>query len=346
MFTAIFGSFEAGIIYAIMALGVYLSFRILDFPDLTVDGSFVTGAALSAVLIAGGVNPFLATILALFAGFAAGCMTGLLHTFGKINNLLSGILMMIALYSINLRIMGKSNISLLNTDSAFTKIGAFFDSLGVDSFFNRLLTMVGLGDSLPDTWGILLFMIFVTFVIKWLTDLFLQTEIGLAVRATGNNKQMIRSFSANTNLLTILGLGLSNALVAFSGALIAQQSGFADAGMGIGMIVIGLASVIIGEALFGTKTIARATLAVIGGAIIYRIVVTLALRVEFLDPGDMKVITALIVIIALTAPKLFEHSKEKKRKAKRRQEMQNMIQASAGGKGEGYAGFESDTQDF
>ncbi|MEH7255164.1 ABC transporter permease, partial [Neobacillus niacini] len=274
------------------------------------------------------------------------CVTGVLHSFGKINNLLSGILMMIALYSINLRIMGRSNIPLLNSETSFTKIGEVFENLGVDSFFNGLLAMVGLSDSLPDTWGILIFMIVVTFVIKWFTDLFLQTEIGLAVRATGNNKQMIRSFSANTNLLTILGLGLSNALVAFSGALIAQQGGFADVGMGIGMIVIGLASVIIGEALFGTKSIARATLAVIGGAIIYRIVVTLALRVEFLNPGDMKVITALIVIIALTAPKLVEQTKEKKRKARKRQEMLYMLKGSAEGKGEGYAAIESDTQDF
>jgi putative tryptophan/tyrosine transport system permease protein len=341
MFTAIFGSFEAGIIYAIMALGVYLSFRILDFPDLTVDGSFVTGAAISAIMIANGANPFFATIMALFAGFAAGCMTGLLHTFGKINNLLSGILMMIALYSINLRIMGKSNVPLLNSETAFTKISIFFEELGINSFFNSILTMVGLGDSLPETWGILIFMIFVTFLIKWLTDTFLQTEIGLAVRATGDNKRMIRSLSANTNLLVILGLGLSNALVAFSGALIAQQGGFADVGMGIGMIVIGLASVIIGEALFGTKSIARATLAVIGGAIIYRIVVTLALRVDFLSPGDMKLITAVIVIIALTAPKIIDYSKEKKRKARRRTE--RMTNATVERKGESHAALKSDS---
>ncbi|WML40129.1 ABC transporter permease [Neobacillus sp. OS1-2] len=343
MFTAIFGSFEAGIIYAIMALGVYLSFRILDFPDLTVDGSFVTGAALSAVLIANGVDPFIATIAALFAGFAAGCITGLLHTFGKINNLLSGILMMIALYSINLRIMGRSNIPLLNTDTAFTKISGFFEKTGIDSFFNSILTAVGLGDDLPETWGILIFMIFVTFLIKFLTDWFLKTEIGLAIRATGDNKRMIRSLSANTNLLVILGLGLSNALVAFSGALIAQQSGFADVGMGIGMIVIGLASVIIGEALFGTRTIARTTLAVIGGAIIYRIVITLALRVDFLETGDMKLITALIVIIALTAPKIIGSTKEKKRKARRKVELMNIIQTSAEAKGEHHAAIKSDS---
>lgn len=343
MFTAIFGSFEAGIIYAIMALGVYLSFRILDFPDLTVDGSFVTGGAIAAIMITNGANPFLATVMALLAGFIAGCMTGILHTFGKINNLLSGILMMIALYSINLRIMGRSNIPLLNSETSFTKIGSLFQSSGIDSFFNNILVMVGLGDSLPETWGILIFMVIVTFVIKFLTDWFLQTEIGLAIRATGDNKRMIRSFSANTNLLTVIGLGLSNALVAFSGALIAQQGGFADVGMGIGMIIIGLASVIIGEALFGTKTIARTTLAVVGGSIIYRIVVSMALRFDFLEPGDMKLITAIIVILALTAPKMIERSKDKKRKARRKAERLNFLQASVDRKGENHAAVKSDS---
>lgn len=317
MFTAIFGAFEAGIIYAIMALGVYLSFRVLDFPDLTVDGSFVTGAAVSATMIVNGVNPVLATICALFAGFIAGCLTGILHTFGKINALLSGILMMIALYSINLRIMGKSNVPLLNTDTAMTYMRDVSYKTGTDAFLNQPLINIGLGDSLPKTWGILLFMIIVTFFIKFLTDKFLQTEIGLAIRATGDNKRMIRSLSANTNLTVITGLGISNAMVALSGSLIAQQGGFADAGMGIGMIIIGLASVIIGEALFGTKTIARTTLAVVGGAIIYRIVVTLALRVDFLKPGDMKLITATIVILALILPKIIDSTKEKKRKSKK-----------------------------
>ncbi|QED47685.1 ABC transporter permease [Cytobacillus dafuensis] len=320
MFTAIFGAFEAGIIYAIMALGVYLSFRVLDFPDLTVDGSFVTGAAVAATMIVNGMNPFIATILALIAGFAAGCLTGVLHTFGKINALLSGILMMIALYSINLRIMGKSNVPLLNSETAMTNIRDAWDKTGFDSIFNSILSTVGLGDSLPRTWGILIVMLIVTFTIKFLTDQFLKTEIGLAIRATGDNKRMIRSLSANTNVTVILGLGISNAMVAFSGALIAQQGGFADVGMGIGMIIIGLASVIIGEALFGTKTIARTTLAVIGGAIIYRIVVTLALRVDFLEPGDMKLITATIVILALVTPKIIDSTKEKKRKARKQAE--------------------------
>jgi len=326
-----------------MALGVYLSFRVLDFPDLTVDGSFVTGAAVASIMIVNGSNPFMATAVALAAGFAAGCLTGVIHTVGKVNALLSGILMMIALYSINLRIMGKSNVPLLNTETAMTAVRDFFESTGIDSFLNGVLAAVGLGDSLSRTWGILLFMLIVTFAIKFITDAFLKTEVGLAIRATGDNKRMIRSFSSNTNLMIILGLGISNSMVAFSGALIAQQGGFADVGMGIGMIIIGLASVIIGEALFGTKTIARTTLAVIGGSIIYRIVVTMALRVEFLEPGDMKLITAVIVILALTTPKMIDSYKEKKRKVKRQLENLQVVPVAAERKGEAGAALKSDS---
>lgn len=322
MFTAIFGAFESGIIYALMALGVYLSFRVLDFPDLTVDGSFVTGAAVAAVMIVSGVNPLWATIVAMLAGFIAGCITGMLHTYGKINPLLSGILMMIALYSINIRIMGKSNVPLLNETTLYTQVSAFWSNLGLDAPFNAVLTFIGLGDRLPKTWSILILMFIITFVVKKILDYFLQTEIGLALRATGDNQRMIRSFSANTNGLIIIGLGISNALVALSGAFIAQYGNFADAGMGVGMIVIGLASVIIGEALFGTKSLVRTTLAVIGGAIVYRIVVSLALRVDFLEAGDMKLITATIVVIALILPKIIEAQKEKQRKQKKRRELQ------------------------
>lgn len=173
---------------------------------------------------------------------------------------------------------------------------------------------------LPTTWGTLILMILITLIIKFIVDWFLQTEVGLAIRATGDNKKMIRSFSANTDTLVILGLGVSNALVAFSGALIAQYSKFADNGMGIGMIIIGLASVIIGEAIFGTKTIVRTTIAVIAGAIIYRIVLGVALRVDFLDAGDMKLITAVIVILALIMPQVLDKRREKRRKAKRHAE--------------------------
>lgn len=327
MFSAIFGSVEQGIIYAILALGVYLSFRVLDFPDLTVDGSFVSGAAVAATMIIFGYHPLVATAAAIIIGFLAGCLTGLLHTKGKVNALLAGILMMIALYSVNLRIMGltsensigRPNIPLLNAETLFTKFHAFWGTLGIDSTINNFFSLLNV-QYLPSTWGILFIMVVILLLIKFIVDWFLRTEIGLAIRATGNNKKMIRSFSANTDTLVIIGLGFSNALVAFSGALIAQYSKFSDVGMGIGMIIIGLASVIIGEAIFGTKTIMRTTMAVIAGAIIYRIVLALALRIEFLDTGDMKLITAAIVICALIFPQYLEKRREKNRKAKRQAE--------------------------
>jgi putative tryptophan/tyrosine transport system permease protein len=314
MMTAIFGAWESGIIYAIMALGVYLSFRILDFPDLTVDGSFVTGASVAAILIVNGINPILATLAALFSGFLAGCITGLLHTKGKINPLLSGILMMIALYSINLRIMGKSNIPLLQEETLITWLSNGWKNVGLDESIQGILSSLGLSSFMPRTWAIVILMSFLVLLLKIIIDWFLKTEIGLSIRATGDNEMMISSFAADTDTLKIIGLGISNALVAFSGALVAQYNGFSDVGMGIGMIVIGLASVIIGEAVFGAKTIVRATLAVVGGAILYRIIITLALRVDFLETGDMKMITAFIVICALIIPKALSQFKVKRNK--------------------------------
>ncbi|MCA0989140.1 ABC transporter permease [Guptibacillus algicola] len=342
MGSALFGAVESGVIYAIMALGVYLSFRILDFPDLTVDGSFVTGAAIAAILIVNGTNPFFATLIAIGAGFLAGCVTGLLHTKGKINPLLAGILMMIALYSINLRIMGRSNVPLLNEESIFTKVESVFSTLGIESLVNSVASAIALG-SITSTWSILISMILLTTIIKVLTDFFLRTQVGLALRATGDNKRMIRSFSANTDQLTILGLGISNALVALSGALIAQYSSFADVGMGIGMIIIGLASVIIGEAIFGTKTIAVTTFAVIGGAVVYRLVVSLALRVDFLETGDMKLITAVIVIGALIFPQLIDGQKERNRKKRKRLQQEMKLKELQDG-GKDYASSKSDSQ--
>jgi putative ABC transport system permease protein len=320
MFLSMFGAVESGIIYALMALGLYLSFRVLDFPDLTVEGSFVTGAAVAALSIISGVPPILATIYAAIAGFIAGIFTGLIHTKGKVNALLSGILMMTALYSINLRILGRPTLSLNTETTVFDQLGAVWGT-GIDNFLNGTLSFLGL-ERMPGTWGILIVMFIVTLLIKLLTDYFLKTEVGLAIRAIGDNKRMIRSLSANTDNLTILGVALSNALVALSGGLIAQLGGFADVGMGIGMIVTGLASIIIGEALFGTKTIARATLAVILGAIIYRMIITLALRVDFLETGDMKLITAAIVIVALITPKILQTRREKRRRLDKRRALE------------------------
>ncbi|HWO78331.1 MAG TPA: ABC transporter permease [Bacillus sp. (in: firmicutes)] len=336
MFSAIFGSVELGIIYAIMALGVYLSFRILDFPDLTVDGSFVTGAAMAATLLTLGYSPLLATGASIIVGFIAGTITGVLHTKGKINPLLSGILMMTALYSINLRIMGttseavgRPNIPLLNVDTIFTPVEQWASNLGINTFFNNIFSSMGV-EILPTDYGILFIMIVVTLAVKVVTDLFLKTEIGLAIRATGDNQRMIRSFSGNTDSLIIIGLGISNAFVAFSGALVAQYQGSADVGMGVGMIVTGLASVIIGEAIFGSKSIVRTTFAVIGGAVIYRIVLGLALQLKILDASDMKLITAAIVILALVLPKIIDSQKEKRRKTKRHQELMAKLQVEEG----------------
>ena len=328
MFISMFNAVESGVIFAIMALGVYLSFRILDFPDLTVDGSFVTGAAVSALMIVNGMPTGVAILGALLAGLVAGSITGLLNTKGKVNPLLSGILMMTALYSINLRIMGQSNIPLLNQETFFTQLRNIFESLGIDQFFDQGLAALGV-ENLPSTYSALVIMLVVTFLIKFVTDYFLKTEVGLALRAIGDNEQMIRSFSANTNHLKVLGLGVSNGLVALAGGLYAQFTGFSDLNMGIGMIVIGLASVIIGESVVGTKTIGRTTLAVVVGAVIYRIVITLAIRSDFLDNGDTKLITALLVVLALVVPKVIETTKESNRKRKKRQALNQQVRRGA-----------------
>lgn len=300
MFQAFVGSIEAGVIFAIMALGVYLTFRVLDFPDLTVDGSFATGGAVAATLIVSGYSPAIGTVAAIIVGLIVGSFTGILHTKGKINPLLAGILSMIALYSINLRIMGRANVPLLGEETLVSQI---------QSFFAAFAAAVG-------QYSVLISMTVLVIIIKLIFDWFLDTEIGLAMRATGDNPRMIRSLSANTDNTIILGLALSNGMVALAGAMWAQYQGFADVNMGIGMIIIGLASVIIGEAVFGDRSIRRATLAVIGGAIIYRIVVAVALRVG-LDPSDMKLMTSLIVIFALIAPRFTAWLREKKRRAGR-----------------------------
>jgi len=274
---------QLGMLYALMSLGVYITFRILNFPDLTVDGSFTTGGAVAAIMIMQGYHPWLALAGAFVGGLLAGVCTGLLHTKGKINGLLSGILMMIALHSINYRIMGMPNVSLFKIDTIFPNASAISEApyLRTVVFFSVIL-------------GVL--------IIKLLLDWFLHTDLGLALRATGDNDRMIRSFGANTDMTKIVGISLSNGLVALSGGLIAQSSAYADVYMGVGMIVIGLASVIIGEAIFGTRNVFFATLAAMLGSVIYRIIVDLALRVEWLEASDMKLITALIVIIALVVP--------------------------------------------
>ncbi|MDF1553807.1 MAG: ABC transporter permease [Deferrisomatales bacterium] len=273
---------EQGLAYALVALGIALTFRVLAFPDLTVDGSFPLGAAVSARLIVAGVDPALAVLAAPLAGFAAGCLTGILNTRLKINSLLAGILVMTILYSVNLRIMGRANIQLLDLATVFTPLEALDMS--------RFVPVVG-------------FFLVVALGCKLLTDLFLHTEYGLALRATGDNEQMIRSLGVNTDTATVLGLGLSNAMVALSGALIAQDQGFADVGMGIGLIVAGLASIIIGEAMIKPRTVFRLTLAAVVGSVLYRLIISLGLRLG-LAPTDLKMATGIMVILALGIPSL------------------------------------------
>ena len=277
-------SFYEGLAFGFVAIGVYLTFRVLGFPDLTVDGSFALGAAVTAVLIANGMNPFLATLAALGAGLCAGLATSLLNTKLRIPALLAGILMMVALYSINLRVMGGANVSLLRQVTIFSLTSQF---LGLETRIAYSLLVAGV------------LAVIVFFILNW----FLRTEIGLAVRATGDNEQMVRGFGVNTDMTTILGVSISNGLVALGGAVVAQGQGFADVGMGVGMIVMGLAAVIIGEALFRPKGVARLLLAVLGGTFIYRLVISIALRLG-MAPGDLKLITAVLVIIALAVPYL------------------------------------------
>lgn len=281
---ALSGSLEQGLVYGILALGVYLTFRILNFPDLTVDGSFPLGAGVAATLIVQGAHPVTATLVALASGMAAGLITGLLHTKMRITGLLAGILTMTALYSINLRIMGRPNVPLLRQPTLFTEM----TNAGWDHIMQALV-----------------FFAVAAVLLKLLIDAFLATEIGMALRATGDNPNMIRSFGVSTDTMTMMGLSFSNGLAALSGALVAQYQGFADVSMGLGIIIMGLASVILGNALLRPTTVPRGTLGVLIGSILYRLAIFFALRAGF-APTDLRIVTAAIVIIALSAPALKE----------------------------------------
>jgi putative ABC transport system permease protein len=270
-----------GLVFGLVAIGVYLTFRVLSFPDLTVEGSFPLGGAAAAILIVNGVNPFWATLAALGAGLCAGLLTGLLNTKLRITALLAGILVGVALYSVNLRIMGGANIPLLRRITIFDKLGGLLGLHGVE------LSIV----------VVLIVVVIIFLFLYW----FLRTEIGLMLRATGDNEQMVRSLGGDTNKAVLLGCSISNGLVALSGALVAQNQGFSDVGMGIGMIVIGLAALIIGEALFRARGIAWVLLACLGGAFVYRLFLIVALRLG-MNPGDLKMITAVLVVLVLGIP--------------------------------------------
>ena len=275
-----FGALEQGLLYGVMVLGVYITFRVLDFPDLTVDGSFTLGGAVAARLIMEGYDPWLGTVLALIVGVGAGLVTGLLHTRLRIAPLLAGILMMIALYSINLRIMGgKAMLSLLRLDIIFTNVAAL----------------------VPRNYAVLALGLLVAAGAAYLLYIFLLTEVGMALRATGDNEQMIRSMGVNTDSSKVLGLALGNGLVALAGAMVAQYQSYSDVGMGIGMIVVGLASVIMGEVVIGNKTLLRTLMAVLIGSIIYREVIALVMWLG-LPTTDLKLFTAILVVLAMASP--------------------------------------------
>ena len=282
---AFLGSLEIGLIFALVALGVYISFRIINFPDLTVDGSFPLGGAVAATLLAGGWNPFVATVVAFAAGAFAGLITGWLHVKLKIMQLLAGILVMIALYSVILRVMGKPNEPLLDTPTIFT-----------------MLSFAGL----PGPWVTPVILLVIALLVKLALDWFFASEVGLAMRATGGNARMARSLGVSTDRLSLIALALSNGIVALGGALFAQSQGGADVSMGIGTIVIGLAAVIIGETILPGRSIAIATLGCIVGAVLYRLLIALGLNGDFigLKAQDLYLVTAVLVTIALVMPAL------------------------------------------
>ena len=271
---------EQSLIFAIMVLGVYISFRILNFPDMTVDGTFPLGAAISAKLLTLGVNPYLTLLVALVAGAAAGAVTGLIHVKLKVKDLLAGILVMTALYSVNLRVMGKSNIPLFEEDNIF------------NTEYSMMITIVVL-----------------ILISKFLLDYLLKTKFGFALKALGDNENLIASLGLNEEKYKIYGLMIANAFVAFSGAVLAQYQGFADVGMGTGIIVIGLASIIIGDTLFGKRRRLAGTTIVIIGSILYRGVIAVTLSMG-MDASDLKLITSVIVIMILWIQK----QKDKRRK--------------------------------
>lgn len=298
--TLLLGATTIGLILALLALGVYLSFRIFNFPDITADGSITLGAATTATLLMHHWPPWLATLAGFAAGLLAGAITGVLHTKFKINGLLSGILVMTALYSVNLHVMGKSNVPLLNEATLASQAEALGEKIfhTADGDLNLFGWAVGVRDAA------MLFCVLGLVCFVGLTlYLFFRTNLGTAMRATGDNPQMIRALGVSVDFILILGLALSNGLIALAGSLLAQYQGFADVQMGIGMVVWGLASVIIGEALVGSHRIGLLITGAVMGSVLFRLLVAIALRWG-LNPNDLKLITAGFVFVALIAPGL------------------------------------------
>ena len=291
------GTFTIGWILSLLALGVFISFRIFAFPDITVDGSVTLGASVAATLLVHGVSPTLASLAGFFAGLAAGACTGTLYTRFKVNPLLSGILVMTALYSVNLHIMGRSNLPLLSVNTLVTqseRVG--MKLMGGATVFHLARWEVSVRDAA--VLGAIVLAVCLTGTALYL---FLRTNLGMAMRATGDNVLMIRALGVNDANMIVFGIAISNGLVALAGALLAQYQGFADVSMGIGMVVWGLASVIIGEALVGTSQLGMTIIGAVMGSILFRLLVAVVLRWG-LNPNDLKLITAVFVFFALIVP--------------------------------------------
>ena len=294
--TLFLGALTIGLILSLLALGIYISYRVFDVADITVDGSITFGAAICAVLIVRGNHPLLATLAGFVGGLAAGAVTGVLQAKFKLNPLLSGILVMTSLYSVNLHVMGKSNVPLLTGETMTT----WAERLGRAWFGKPEVNLLGWLVSARDLMTVLMtlgIVVIVCLALYW----FFRTELGTAMRASGDNPQMIRALGVNVECYRILGLALANGVVALSGALLAQYQGFADAQMGIGMVVWGLASVIIGESLIGSRSLGLAIYGTVAGSVLFRLLVAMALRWG-LNPNDLKLVTALFVFAALVLP--------------------------------------------
>ena len=281
--TLVIGSLQLGMIYGLLALGVYITFRILNIPDLTVDGSFTLGLAVSASFTVAG-HPYLGIVLALLAGALAGCITGLLQTKVGIHPILAGILTMSGLYSVNLFVMGaKSNLSLIGKNTLFSDLLTALPALGKDG------SQLAVG---------CVFAFVCVAVCIW----FFKTQLGLSIRATGNNEDMVRASSINVDAVKIITLAIANGCVGLSGAVIAQYQGFADVSSGTGMVVVGLASVIIGEAIVGKRSVSVGLISAIAGSLVYRLIIALALKTSFFQTYMLKLVSAVIVVIALAIP--------------------------------------------
>lgn len=280
---AFLGAVEIGLVFGLVALGVYLSFRVLNFPDLTVDGSFPLGAATAATLIVADVDPFLATLVAALAGGCAGLVTAFLNLRFNILHLLASILTMIALYSVNLRVMGKPNVAIINDPTVLSP----FEGLGLANLYLK-----------PILAGVVVLIAALALI------RFLQSDYGLAMRATGANPRMARAQGIDTKRLTYVGMAISNALVGLAGALFAQMNGFADVTIGTGTIVVGLAAVIVGEALLGTRNVVIWVIGCVVGSVLYRLVIALALNTDALglSASDLNLVTAVLVAVALVLP--------------------------------------------